>query len=197
MQETVREGYNAKSTSNTDEYSSAQSDDIQGHIQGNDWETKYHPFLEDDLPTQLSPRGLRRRPLQLYFPFENYEEDLVRNKGGRGVKKMASKKRGQWSNGALKAAFQALDNGYKMKDFCQKYGIPRSSLRDHYLSKIKSRKLGAAVLFIKDEEVELVQYLKDMVKISCPLTTIQLRLKVGEIIQARMTPFTNGVSGKS
>ena len=149
------------------------------------------------MPTLLSPKGLRRRPLQPYFPLEYYEENPVKNKGGRGVRKLASKKRGQWSNGALKAAFEALDNGYKMKDVCQKYGIPSSSLRDYYLDKRKCRKLGAAAFLIKDEKAELVQYLKDMVKISCPLTTIQLRLKVGEIIQARMTPFTNGASGKS
>ena len=57
----------------------------------------------------------------------------------------------------------------------------------------KSIKLGATTILINDEVTELVQYLKDMVKTSCPLNTTQLRLKVAEITQARMTPFTNGV----
>ena len=43
----------------------------------------------------------------------------------------------------------------------------------------------------------LVQYLEEMIRISCPLNTTQLKLKFAEIIQTRKTPFSNGMLGKS
>ena len=47
------------------------------------------------------------------------------------------------------------------------------------------------------EEKELVKYLEDMVRASCSLNIIELKLKVAEIIQRRMIPFINGMPGKS
>ena len=45
------------------------------------------------------------------------------------------KKRGQWSNEALRLSINAFDSGYKMKDVCKRFGIPRSTLREQYLGK--------------------------------------------------------------
>ena len=105
--------------------------------------------------------------------------------------------RGQWTSAALKLAIDALDTGYPMSQVCKKYEIPRSSLRDHYVAKRKSRKSGPPGIFIIAEEEELVQYLQEMVRVSCPLNITQLRTKVAELTQTRWTPFTNGIPGKS
>ena len=159
----------------------AHSDDIKGHGEKDDWKTYYHLLLEDDFPKQVSYRRFKKRPLQPYSSLQNYEEEPIRNKRGRGVKILALKKRGQWSNRALKAFFQALDNGYKIQEVSQKYGIPRSSRRENYLGKRKSRKFGAIAILTMVEKAKLVVYMEDMVKISCLLNTTQLRLKVVEI----------------
>ena len=136
----------------------------------------YLPLLKENLPKPLSPRRLRKGALQPSSPLQNYEEEPIRNKRGRGVtqRKLAPQKK-RWSNATLKAAIQTLDNGHRMKLVCQKFGIPRSSFREHYLEKRKSRKVRVAAVLTMAEEAELVQYMEDMIKISCPLNTIQLR----------------------
>ena len=42
-----------------------------------------------------------------------------------------------------------------------------------------------------------MKYLEEMVRVSCPLNITQLKAKMGEITQTRLTPFTNGIPGKS
>ena len=70
-------------------------------------------------------------------------------------------------------------------------------MREHYIGKRKSRKIWPKGVLTKAEEASLVQYLKEMVRVSCSLNIAQLKLKVAEITQTRMTPFTNGIPGKS
>ena len=45
-------------------------------------------------------------------------------------------------------------NGYKMNEVSKKFGIPTSSLREHYLGIRKSRKLGAVAILTMVEEAE-------------------------------------------
>ena len=90
---------------------------------------------------------------------------------------------------ALCLAIDALDNGYKFSEVCMKYEIPRSSLRDHYVEITKSTKIGPKGVLTMEEETILRQYLEEMVRISCPLNTTQLKLKVAEIIQGRSTQY--------
>ena len=47
------------------------------------------------------------------------------------------------------------------------------------------------------KEGHTVKYLEEIVRIACSLNTNQLQLKVAEIIQTRLTPFTNGIPQKS
>ena len=110
---------------------------------------------------------------------------------------MPSKRRGQWSNEALRLAFEALDNGYKMMDVGNKYEILKSILRKHYFKKKKSRKLGPKGVLTIAEEGHLMKYLEEIVKIFCSLNTIHLKLKVVKITQIRMALFTNKVLRKS
>ena len=105
--------------------------------------------------------------------------------------------RGQWTIETLKLAIDALDTRYPMSQMCKKYGIPRNSLRDYYVGKRKSRKSRPLGVLTTTEEEELMQYLQEMVRVSCPLNIIQLRTKVAELTQTRWTPFTNGNLGKS
>ena len=51
----------------------------------------------------------------------------------------------------------------------KKYGIPRSSVRDSYFGKRKSRKLGPQGVLTTAKEEELLHYLQEMVRVSCPL----------------------------
>ena len=70
-------------------------------------------------------------------------------------------------------------------------------LRDHYSGKIKDRKMGLKTTFTTSEELKLVEYMLDMQNLAHLLTINDLKLKVGEICQGRVTPFNNGISGKS
>ena len=49
------------------------------------------------------------------------------------------------------------------------FGIPRSTLREHYVGKRKSRKIGPKGVLTMAEETSLVQYLEEMVRVSLPL----------------------------
>ena len=84
-----------------------------------------------------------------------------------------------------------------MSEVCIKYGIPRSSFREHYARKKKSRKIGHKGSLTMVEEEELVKNFENMVRISCSLNTAQLKLKVAKITQDRMPLFTNGMPRKS
>ena len=84
-----------------------------------------------------------------------------------------------------------------MKEVSNNFRIPRSTLREHYFGKRKSRKIGPKCVLTMVKERQLVQYLEEMVRISCPLNPTQLKLKVAEMTQTRMIPFRNGIPGKS
>ena len=75
------------------------------------------------------------------------------------------------------AAIDALD-GYKMQDVSNKYGIPRPILKEHYIGKRKSRKIRSKGVLTMTKEGYLVQYLEEIVRISCLLNIRQLKLKV-------------------
>ena len=115
-----------------------------------------------------------------------------------GFLKKPPKTRGLWSNEALSKAIDSLDDGYKMGEICKKFGIPKSIVKDHYqYGRTTSRKIGPQGVLTMQEEADLLQYLEEMVKLVCPLNTTELRAKVVEITQTKVTPFKNGMLGKS
>ena len=117
------------------------------------WEGDDHPMFEDGLQGEPSTReGLRTTDLTTREPLHRFEEQPAKSIGGRGVKKIPLKPRGQWSNKALIAAIDALDDGYKMQDVSNNFGIPRSTLREHYVGKRKSRKIGPKGVLTMAEE---------------------------------------------
>ena len=81
-----------------------------------EWEEDDHPMFEDGLQGEPSTReGLRTRDLTAREPLQRFEEQPTQSIGGRCVKKIPPKPRGQWSNKALIAAIDALDDGHKMQ----------------------------------------------------------------------------------
>jgi hypothetical protein len=67
------------------------------------------------------------------------------------------------------------------------FDIPRMSFRAHLAGTIISRKRGAAPVFSKAEEYQLVQYVITMQDLGFPLTIQQLKMKVAMITQGRDT----------
>ena len=74
-----------------------------------------------------------------------------------------------WSDKDLKQATGALDSGYSMKEVCEAYSIPRTSLRDHYNGRIKCRKMGSQSILTKKEDNKVVEYMVDMGRLAYPL----------------------------
>ena len=52
----------------------------------------------------------------------------------------------------------------------QAFNISKSSLRDHYLGKRTSRKMGGKGVLTKEEDEALCKYVLDMAKVGLPLT---------------------------
>ena len=92
-------------------------------------------------------------------------------------------------------AIKGLDQGYKISEVCEKYNIPRSSLKDHIVGISKGRKLDSKTILSMDKEVKLCDYIELMGKWRHPMTSTQLKAKMAEITQDRMTTFKNEVLG--
>ena len=105
--------------------------------------------------------------------------------------------RAKWSNEDLKLAIGALDSGYSMREVCEAFSIPKTSLRDHYNGRVTSRKMGPPSILTKEEEHKLVLYMVEMAKLAHPLSATDLKLKVAEICRTRGTPFKDGIPGRS
>ena len=94
-------------------------------------------------------------------------------------------------------AIERFDEGYKISEVCEKYNIPRSLLRDHIVDRSKGKKMGPKTILSMDEEEKLCDYIELMVKWGNPMIPTQLKAKVAEIIQYKVTSFKNGVLGDS
>ena len=96
-----------------------------------------------------------------------------------------------WTDAALSDALDAVtDYGMKVNAASRKFGIPASSLRDHLLSKTRSRQRGNSLALKPDEEKKLVDYIFKMQDLGHPLTAGELRLKVALATQSRETPWS-------
>ena len=112
-------------------------------------------------------------------------------------KTLVKKTRAHWSNEALKLAIEGVDQGYSMAEVCRKYRIPKSSLRDHIVGRTRGRKMRPKTILSQEEEEKLCEYIDLMVHWGHPMTPTQLKNKVAEITQARVTPFKNGIPSDS
>ena len=135
-------------------------------------------------------------PLEPQEEDHNLNHDFLTKQGiGEEGKKLC--KNGNWSTKTMDLAFEKLDDGYLMPEVSVFFKIPRSYLRDHYLGITTSRKRGPQGVLTAEEEKALVVYLDEMIALGHPLNPSQLKLKVAEITQERVTPFKNGIPGES
>jgi hypothetical protein len=114
-------------------------------------------------------------------------------------KKGPAKKTGNWTNATLKQAMDAVtEHGMKVRTAARSFGIPPTSLRDHFYGKVVGRKRGSQTVLKEEEEQKLLKYLFKMQDLGHPLISGQLRLKVALATQTRETPWSvAGIPGKS
>jgi hypothetical protein len=106
------------------------------------------------------------------------------------------KKNGNWSTEALTLAMAAVEDGRKIKEAGEDFGIPPSTLRVHLMGTIQSRKRGKKAVMSEQEETTLVQYVQDMCDRAHPLNMTQLIMKAIQLTQHRETPFRDGIPGR-
>jgi hypothetical protein len=66
------------------------------------------------------------------------------------------KKNGNWSTKALTSAMAVVEDGRKIKEAGEDFGIPPSTLRAHLMGTIQSRKRGKKAIMSEQEEAALV-----------------------------------------
>ena len=95
----------------------------------------------------------------------------------------------------MKAANLAVESGKKIRAVSRFYDIPYSTIADHLHGRILTRKKGPPIVLTKSEEKTLEEYILKMQEYGLPLSMDQLRLKVAEMTQQRVTPFRDGIPG--
>ena len=87
--------------------------------------------------------------------------------------------RASWSTESMEQAFQALDEGQPLLTCANNFGVPRNTLRRHWLNKIQklpgSRHLGRECLLGIDVEAELVEYIMKLEERGFGLTPVDVR----------------------
>jgi hypothetical protein len=91
----------------------------------------------------------------------------------------------------------AVEARRRLKTVARYFDIPPTSLSDHLFGRTLGRKRGPPTILQKDEESALTTYMGKIQDYGHPLTMQQLRLKVSTITQERVTPFREGIPGKS
>ena len=110
------------------------------------------------------------------------------NQQARGKRKIA-----QWTHEQMMAAIAAVEGGQSIRVVARNFDIPQSTLLDYLHGKILKRKKGPPTVLSTSEEKALEEYILKMQENGFPLTMDQLRLKVAEMTQERVTPFRDGI----
>ena len=82
----------------------------------------------------------------------------------------------------MRLAFDAMERGGRLRTVARHYGIPASSLRDHLYGRTLTRKRGRQGVLTSEEEASLECYILQMQDLGFPLTIVQLRVKVAEVV---------------
>jgi hypothetical protein len=98
-------------------------------------------------------------------------------------------KNGNWSEGQLKAAMAAVEQGCPVQTTALDYDIPRSTLRGHVMDLILSRKRGRKPVLSVGEEEKVVKYIMGMARYGHLISITELKIKVAEATQLWQTPF--------
>ena len=92
---------------------------------------------------------------------------------------------------------KVLDAKYTFVEVSRAYNISRSSLRDDYLGKKRSRKMGAKGTLTKEEDDAVYKYILDMAEVGLLFTPTQVQQKAGGLTHERPTSFKDGMLGRS
>lgn len=139
-------------------------------------------FIKDYLDLPLSPqkegpqlraRGIAWSPILVGVPPPPKPNQ-------KGKKSNVIKNRAIWSDEVLKQANDVVDCGYTMRDVCETFDFPRTSLKDYYEGKVKGKKMGPRSILTIEEEVDLVEYMMEMMRAAHPLSVIDPKMTVVE-----------------
>jgi hypothetical protein len=114
---------------------------------------------------------------------------------GQHMQQGRKRKNGNWSDSALRATIDAIDDGLPIRRASEKFGIPRATLHDWLYERTISRKRGKEGTLTASEEALIVQWICKRQDLGWPITNLDLRLKVCEITQTRPTLFKDGIPG--
>ena len=99
----------------------------------------------------------------------------------------------QWTKEDMENAVEDVeDNCFSIRASARKWGIPVSSL-SYWLSGLTTTKTrGPPTILSLEEELEVVEWCKDLAQLGRGLEVIQLKSHVAQIFQTRPNPFKNG-----
>ena len=93
----------------------------------------------------------------------------------------------------MTAAMAAIKRGGKIRALARNFDIQASTLADHVNGRVLQRKKGPPTMLTQSEERALEEYILKIQEYAYPLSMDQLRLKVAEMVQERVTPFRDGI----
>ena len=101
----------------------------------------------------------------------------------------------KWLTSTLREAIEAIESrGMNIQGAARWYNIPTSSLGDYLHDKTTHQNQGAKGILEPHEEAEVVAWLLRMLDhIGYSVTITQLKLKVTELTQMRVTSFLGGI----
>ena len=114
---------------------------------------------------------------------------------GQPASRFGKRKVGQWSDAQMAAAMAVVEGGGKIRAVARNFDIQASTLADHVNGRVLQRKKGPPTVLTQSEEKALEEYILKMQEYAYPLSMDQLRLKVAEMVQERVTPFRDGILG--
>ena len=106
---------------------------------------------------------------------------------------------GGWSTEDLENALSMVKEQHmSFREAAQTYGIPKSTLHDHYSGKVKGCKTGPSPYLTEAEEQQLADWAIEMGKIGYGCTREQISLMVQKPLDkdGRQNPFLNNRPGK-
>ncbi|XP_059077024.1 MFS-type transporter clz9-like [Cryptomeria japonica] len=105
---------------------------------------------------------------------------------------------GQWTEEDMECAMKDVeDNSYSIRAVGKKWGIPTSTLIFWLSGLTTTKRRGPPMILSLEEELEIVDWCKDMVQLGHGLEIIQLKSHVAHICETRPNPFKNGFPGRS
>ena len=97
-----------------------------------------------------------------------------------------------------KALLMMKEERMSFREAALAYGIPKSTLHDHYLGKVKGTKRGPATVLSEAEESMLVEWALEMAKIGYGRTREQISEMVKRLLDkdGRLNPFVENRPGR-